>query len=98
MLGNGTAGKLLAQQAGKGMKTRPWANCSGMGGSTISFAGVSFGTATSGVAPLTSFAVCAAAEIAQNAIAMPMAAPRLMMLRFVLVIIDLLVTRCPRFG
>src|SRR5260221_10239677 len=51
------------------MKTRPRASCSGMGGSTISFAGASFGTATSGVAPLTSFAVCAAAEIAQNAIA-----------------------------
>ena len=38
----------------------PRANCCGMGGSTISFADASFGTATSGVVPLTSFAVCAA--------------------------------------
>src|SRR5215468_5696969 len=35
-----------------------------MGGSTTSFGAGSFGTATSGVAPLTSFAVCAAAVTA----------------------------------
>src|SRR5713101_6977858 len=57
------------------MKTRPWASCSGMGGSTTSFGGASFGTATSGVAPLTSFAVCAAAESAQSAIAIAITAP-----------------------
>src|SRR5258707_13481839 len=57
------------------MKTRPRASCSGMGGSTISVAGASLGTATSGVAPLTSFAVCAAAESAQSAIAIAITAP-----------------------
>src|SRR5258706_11611274 len=57
------------------MKTRPWASCPGMGGSTTSFGGASFGTATRGVAPLTSFAVCAAAESAQSAIAIAITAP-----------------------
>src|SRR5712671_2176913 len=57
------------------MKTRPWASCSGMGGSTTSFGGASLGTATRGVAPLTSFAVCAAAESAQSAIAIAITAP-----------------------
>src|SRR3979409_592998 len=57
------------------MKTRPWASCSAMGGSTISFGGASFGTATSGVVPLTCFAVCAAAESAQSAIAIAITAP-----------------------
>src|SRR5258705_763953 len=57
------------------MKTRPWASCPGMGGSTTSFGGASFGTATRGVAPLTSFAVCAAAETAQSAIAIAITAP-----------------------
>src|SRR6266700_1503796 len=56
-------------------KTRPKANCSGMGGSTISFGDGSFGTATSGVAPLTSFAVCARAESAQSAATMVITAP-----------------------
>src|SRR6267142_6280842 len=58
------------------MKTRPWASCSGMGGSTTSFGGASFWTATRGVAPLTSFAVCAAAECAQMAIAIAITATR----------------------
>src|SRR5258705_11681939 len=57
------------------MKTRPWASCSGMGGSTTSFGGASFGTATRGVAPLTPLAVCAAAESAQSAIAIAITAP-----------------------
>src|SRR5260221_10331923 len=57
------------------MKTRPWASCSGMGGSTTSFGGASFGTATRGVGPLTSFAVCAAAESVQSAIAIAITAP-----------------------
>src|SRR6185436_2561030 len=57
------------------MKTRPSASCSGMGGSTTSFGGGSFGTATSGVAPFTSFALCAVAGVGPNATTTTTSAP-----------------------
>src|SRR5271165_6457419 len=69
------------------MKTRPKASCSGIGASTISFAGASFRIATNGVAPLTSLAVCAEAESALSTTAMPITAalrlaPAVMLISF----------------